>query len=303
MAISGSIYIPYLQDRSRNSSPTDWMPVFSSPVVVAAAVDGQIDIVKIIDGGFGYNQNVASNTASILTVSGDGTSANLSAKVDANGTIFDINILDGGENYTVAQITIESGATGTNANLQAIIGPQGGHGFNPVEELGAGTLMMSIELNKGENDTIPTIATVGSDEFDYRQISLVKNPKLDSGAVASNTNYSLVALVTVQVLPAGQFFSMDEVVYQGNSLDEATFSGTVVFWDDTNNTIHLNKLSGDFQILEPIRGTVMTTPVTAFSLTESYIKYFTGKLLYVNNVTPVVRSEDQSEQIKLLLSF
>lgn len=281
----------------------DWMPVYSDPAVVAATVDGAIDIVHVQAGGQGYNQNVASNTAAILSVVGDGTGANLTAKVYANGQIFGVNVLDGGRDYTFANVVVAVTGSASGANLNAVIGPQGGHGFSPREELGAKTLMLSLELDSDENGTIPTEATVGDDDFDYRQISVIQNPKLSEGPVASNTNYSTVTTINTQGLPAGQFFRMDEVVYQGDSLEEATFIATVVFWDSISNILHLNNVIGSFTALAPIRGTQMTTPVTAFQLVESVVEPYTGRLLYIHNVLPVVRSVDQIEQIKLILTF
>jgi hypothetical protein len=282
---------------------SDWMPVFSDPVTVENALNGRLDVVLIQNGGSGYNQNVASNTASILTVVGDGTGANLSAKVSATGTIFDINVLNGGQNYTTANIVVTAGTTGVGANLRAIIGPQGGHGFNPVEELGATTLMISIQLSGTEGGTLPTGASVGTGVFDYRQLVLVQDPVLRAGGIASNTNYGTVTTVSVQTLPAGQFFSIDETVYQGSSLNSATFVGTVVFWDDTNDVLWLNNTSGTFTPQAPIVGTIQTSPVTAFIITNPLVAPFTGRILYVNNVLPVIRGVNQTEQVRLILSF
>src|ERR1700747_1987685 len=51
----------------------DWMPVAPDATVVAAADNGSIDVIKINAAGTGYNGNVASNTAPIITGVGDGT--------------------------------------------------------------------------------------------------------------------------------------------------------------------------------------------------------------------------------------
>jgi len=280
----------------------DWMPVFKNSTVVASAVDGQIDIILINNTGSGYNQNVASNTANILTVSGDGTGANLSAKVDANGAIFDINVLNGGSSYTTANVVITS-QSGSNANLRVIIGPTGGHGFDPVVELGASSVMLSVELSGTESGTLPTGASVGTGIFDYRQISILKDPLLTSGHVASNANYSTITSVSTQPLPSGQFFNIDETVYQGVSLAAATFVGSVVFWDDVNSVLWLNNISGTFTPQAPIIGTIQTSPVTAFIKTDPIIKLFSGKVLYLNNVLPVIRGADQTEQVRAIFSF
>lgn len=281
----------------------DWMPVFRDASVVAATVDGELDIILINSGGAGYNQNVASNSASIITITGDGLNANATAKVDANGTIFDINLLNGGSGYTTANVVVNGGVTGFGANLRAIIGPQGGHGYNPIYELGATSVMVSVKLSGTEGGTLPTGASVGTGLFEYRQIGLVFQPLLTSGSYATNTNYGTITTVTVQPLPAGQFFNIAETVYQGTSLAQATFVGTVVFWDDTNDILWLNNISGQFSPQSPIIGTVQTTPVTAFILTPPVVKKYSGRILYVNNVLPVIRGANQTEQVRLIMSF
>ena len=282
----------------------DWMPVFRELDVEQSAVDGRIDVVLINNGGSGYNGNIPSNSATILTVVGDGNSANLTAVTDANGSIIGVNILNGGSSYTNANVVVNAGTTGNGANLRVIIGPSGGHGFNPVEELGATSVMLSKELVETEAGTIPTGASVGTGTFEYRQITILKNPLLlASGLVASNVNYSTVSTITTQPLPAGQFFSIDEIVYQGVSVSQATFSGVVVFWDDVNNVLWLNNVGGAFTPQSPIVGTQQTTPVTAFINTPPVIELYTGLLLHINNVLPVTRGADQTEQIRIIFNF
>jgi hypothetical protein len=282
----------------------DWMPVFKEEDVVEASVSGRIDVVLIKNSGSGYNGNIPSNSATILAVTGDGAGANLTAIVDSNGSITGVNILNGGQEYTSANVVAAPGTTGNGANLRAVISPPGGHGFNPVEELGASGVMLSLELVETEGGTIPTGASVGTGTFNYRQISIIKNPLLTaSGRTASNLNYSTVYTITVQPLPTGQFFSIDETAYQGISLSQATFSGTVVFWDDVNNILWLNNVSGDFNPQSPIVGTQQTVPVTAFIETPPVIELYSGLLLHINNVLPIIRGADQTEQIRVIFNF
>ena len=168
---------------------SQWMPVLSENIVTSSAVDGRLDIIKIYNGGTGYLGGANSNSAAIVTVTGDGSTANLTARV-VNGIITNINILNSGTNYTNATISFNDGSKtpGTNtANVIAVIGPQNGHGYDPAYELGATSLMVSVDLIGSENSTIPT--ATASDIFDYRQITLLRNPKSSSGAYLSQTNY------------------------------------------------------------------------------------------------------------------
>lgn len=280
----------------------DFMPVYSDPASVQSAVNGRLDVILIQTNGSGYNQNVASNSATILTVTGDGTGANLTAVTNSTGAIIGINVLNGGRGYTQATVAANTGSTGGGATFRAIIGPQGGHGFDPIHELGASTLMISLDLIGNEGNTIPVSVAAGTGQFEFHQVALLENPILTNGNTASSLNYSMVDTVSIQSPPSGKFFSLNETVYQG-SVSNPTFSGTVVYWDPVNDLIWLNNVQGTFTPQAPIVGTLQTSPVTAFILTTPLIVPYTGKILYVNNVLPVIRGPNQTEQIRLLIEY
>lgn len=286
---------------------SQWMPVNIESQVTVAAVGGRLDIIKINNGGTGYNNGAASFSAPIINVIGDGTGANLTAQVDANGTINGINILNAGSNYTVATITVNPGSSGANANLVATVGPPGGWGSNAGLELGATTVMFSVNLNGTENGTLPTADSLGS-FFNYRQLSLIQDPTLSSnGAAAIGINYDLTTVVSVS---ANTPFGMNDLVYQSANgvFAGATFIGTVVWFDNSTNNLHINNNSGTFVPQASLYGTksANSTPyatVTAFSLTSSLINPFSGKMLYVENRSAVQRAPAQTENIKLIVGF
>jgi hypothetical protein len=279
---------------------SQWMPILSENIVTNSAVNGRLDIIKIYDGGTGYLGGANSNSAPIVTVTGDGSSANLTARV-VNGVITKINIINSGMNYTNATISFTDGSKtpGTNtANVIAVIGPEYGHGYDPAYELGATSLMVSVDLSGSENSTIPTTAL--SDTFDYRQIILLRNPKNIDGTYLSQTNYKATSIISVSSPPSP--FRMDEIVYQGISLASATFYATVVNWDSSANELWINNPVGSFSA-GPLKGTSQTSAVTAFSLTLPDYEAFTGETLYIENRDPISRSSSQTEQIKLVLNF
>ena len=280
---------------------SQWMPVLSENIVTSSAVDGRLDIIKIYNGGTGYLGGANSNSAAIVTVTGDGSTANLTARV-VNGIITNINILNSGTNYTNATISFNDGSKtpGTNtANVIAVIGPQNGHGYDPAYELGATSLMVSVDLIGSENSTIPT--ATASDIFDYRQITLLRNPKSSSGAYLSQTNYKTTSIISVSSPPSA--FRMDETVYQGTSLATASFYATVVNWDSSANELWVNNPVGVFAVVSPLKGTLQTSAVTAFTVTSPYNENFTGEVLYIENRDAITRSSSQTEQIKLVLNF
>jgi hypothetical protein len=282
---------------------SDWMPVIADSLVVSSAETGRLDILKIISGGQGYQANGNSSSAQIVTVTGDGTGANLTAQV-VNGVITKINIIDGGQNYTTATLSIIDNtkiSNTANANVVAVIGPQNGHGADPYYELGATNLMVSVDLAADENNTIPTETAI--EKFDYRQIIILRNPKSNAGSYLANTNYKTVYVCSITSPPSGVNYDLDETVYQGTSLATATFTGTVVNWDAASNELWLNNITGTFIDNAPLIGTTQTSAVTAFTLTEPDWEPYTGEVLYVENRSKVVRDPNQTEQIKIVLSF
>ena len=82
------------------------------------------------------------------------------------------------------------------ATLQPIISPPGGHGSDPLTELGARRVCISTKFTNSEGGSIPT-------ENDFRQVGILKNP------LYTNVDVILRAANTV-----GGNFSIGETVYQ-----------------------------------------------------------------------------------------
>ena len=282
----------------------NWMPVVSDNAVVAGSVDGRIDIIHIDEGGSGYFLNNGesgnSNSLSIITVTGDGSGASVTAKVES-GVITDVNILNGGSGYTYADITIldnDQLANGNVASLSTYISPPGGHGSNPQKELGCFTIMTTVNFSDTENDTIP----VGSDEypFDFRQISLIRDPLLTNGDYANASNYRVTTKLSM-TSTGGSNYLPDEEVYIGSSLEDASMTAIVVSWDSVANELFINNIRGT-----PVVGTTVvgsTATASILDIEEPDIDLFTGDLLYIENRAKIVRNTDQTEQIRLVLSF
>ncbi|MGI0018794.1 MAG: hypothetical protein ACREA1_08795, partial [Nitrosotalea sp.] len=284
----------------------DWMPVSSDTGVLSSVVSGRIDIVNILSGGIGYNNSSAAFSSPIITVSGDGTGANLTAKVDSNGTITGINIINGGTGYTTANIVVSSGLTGVGASIIPVIGPRGGWGSNAAFELGATSLMVNVDLSDTENATIPLVDALGN-FFSYRQIVLLNNPMLTTGLAANSINYDLTTMISVS---GNSPFAMNDLVYQSPTglIANASFQGTVVYFDTNSNILHLNNTSGSLLLQSQMYATknANSSPyatTTVFSQTLPLVQPFSGVVKYIENRVPVSRFPGQSESIRLILEF
>lgn len=283
-----------------------YMPVITDPVVVQNAEDGRVDIIQIIDSGNGYFQGTTTNNYSIVKVSGDGVGAQFSVDI-LNGKINEVNIINGGSGYTNMTLELEDPiklpAT-SNASLRAVISPPGGHGSNPLFELGASEQMISVDFRSELDGLYPT-NNDGSTAF--RQVALIRNPKLSSGESAFTSVYPMYTKLIVS-LPSSAPFPVNSTLFVGGNGDysNSIFSATVVYFDALENTVYLNDIQGDIEEIdgEEIYEKDNTTNYSqVFSVTPPDINILSGQLLYVENRAKITRNPNQTENVKLVVEF
>lgn len=297
-------YLYTIPSGLKNKFFTDkYMPVVRESVVFDNAGPGRIDIIKILSGGTGYFAGSSVNNYAILSVNGDGTGANLTADI-TNGVITDINILDGGNNYTTATITVNDPlqtVAGADANLFVVLSPIYGHGARPVQEIGASNMMVSVEFDGDLEGNLPTESN-GQDTF--RQIQIIKDPQFANGVYATQTYLPMYTELTVSTPPVT--FDPNAIVYSGNSFATASFTGRVVHFDDENNLLYLNNITGNVnastsETIYQLSNPLVTAKV--FSVTKPDINIYSGEVLYAENRAKIVRSPDQTETTKLVIEF
>ena len=254
------------------------------------AKQGSIQAIKILNPGINYN------TAPTITITGDGVGANAFATVNAaaSNCIESIIMSSPGASYTYADVVIDG--IGTGASARVVMSPPGGHGSNPKEELGGSFVIINPRLRGTEFGALDT-------KNEFRQIAILKNPVLlGSNTIASNITYSQVTTVVVDSV--GGNYEEDEFVYQGISLAAATFKGRVVSWTSNEeiNMLKLIDVSGT-PTSGPITGdTTKTSRLYQSTITKAFEPY-TGSLLYLNNIPPIQRADDQTEDFKIVFSF
>ena len=279
---------------------TQFMPVTSEPIVTNNAVDGRLDILKIITAGAGFNANANSNSLAIFTITGDGSNANITAKITTTtangGNIVNYNIISGGNNYTRATITIVDALKipGTaNGNVIAVIGPPGGHGSDIAQELGASALMVSVGVESDENGVIP-VSVTGNEGF--RQIGLLKNPLL---AAASNVATGTVYRATTKY----RLTEPNKDYVHQETVTTSTLSASVEFYDAANNEVYVNNIAGTVTPPQTLIGETSGAIATIVSIEESDLKKYSGDLLYIENTAEITRDPTETQQIKLTLRF
>ena len=301
-----------------NFLSTDFMAVTTNSTVAAAAVDGAVNIVKIKTAGSGG----ADGTHTNIDIRGDGTGGKVSVTV-ASGAVTAVTVTTPGTGYTFGTISnaqiVAAGATSlSGAELDVIIEPKGGHGFNAVEELGGFFIMLNTSLEGTESANTGDVTVAN----DFRKVALIKDPT--SGGSAS-TATTMRATKAIKLTGTSGTFAADEKITQSGT----NAVGKVVEWDSTNKILYYiqTRFSNEgvdangnktaFSAGNTITGATSSatgTPDTSHTATTNNVVFSSGyssaeidagsgQILYVENRAPITRAADQTENIKLIVEF
>jgi hypothetical protein len=303
-----------------NFLSTDFMAVQTNNTVSSAAVDGAINIVKIKSAGSGGT----TGTFTSIPIRGDGSSGLVTIEV-SGGVVATVTVTSAGTGYTIAYIRnadiVSAGATGlTGAELDCIIEPKGGHGFNAVKELGGFFVMLNVSLEGTESANTGDFTA----ENDFRRIVLIRNP-FTGGIAASSTTLRATKAVRFASSPAPGTFTVDEEINQATT----NAVGKVVEYDSTNRILHYIQTRFNDEgidsngnrtaftgtnVITGVSSAATGTPSSAASETADEITFTNGykdteldrhkgDVLYIENRAPITRAADQTENIKLVIEF
>jgi len=282
-----------------------WMPIPLGKVpnpLLADAGYGSIDVVNVLDGGSGYDP---ANSIISITIDGDGSGFAGTASV-SNGAISDITVTSAGSNYTYANVVITT-ASGSGAVAISPTSPVGGHGFDPISELGCSHVMFTSEFVGSEGGVIPT-------DIDYHQVGIVINPTTRGRKLEADNNgipFSLPANGAIYrtstdfVVAAGfGTYVQDEPVFQGpnDNINDATFTATVLSFDTSSNVLRLINTAGTPITNAPVRN-IPKTNRTLLSYTTPDYSALSGYVVFVENRSGIQRSADGIEQVRLVLGY
>ena len=299
-----------------NFLSTDFMAVATDATVSSAAVDGTIEEIKIKTAG----SSGTNGTHTGVAIRGDGSGGTCSVTV-AGGVVTAVTITAAGTGYTFGTVSnaqiVTAGATGlTGAELDVIIPPKGGHGFNAIEELGGFYVMLntSLEGTESANSGDVTVAN------DFRKITLIRDPLSGGSAATAST---LRATRAINVASVTGSYVVDEKITQATT----GAVGKVVEWDATNSILYYIQTRHNDEGLDSngnqtafsgtniVTGagggtstpTTSTSTINNVSFTSGYsaseIDHDSGDILYIENRAPITRAADQTENIKLVIEF
>jgi hypothetical protein len=257
-----------------------------------------IERIEVTAGGTGYQ------TAPNVVITGDGTTAATATATIAGGVVTSITVTAKGANYSVADIVI-SGGGGSDATARAVLSPKQGHGVDPVSELGGFFTSLNVQLDGADGNGDITVGN------DFRQISLIKNPRVYNATPLAG------AIASADTLKATNYLDFDSGVTVTNySVDELLVGQTsgaqayVVEIDSSNGYIHYhqNDKTGyaDFTDGEDVTGQTSNTTgalEASNAVGNPEVDRMSGDILFLENRDPISRTTTQIEDIKVILEF
>lgn len=251
--------------------------------------------------------------------------------VNRYGNVTSIDVALTGANYANSDATVSvlglyhdttnSLYDGTGAAVDLSIPPSGGgHGYNPLVELGAKYVIVSPETPLVKDHQTGIFAGYGNE---IRQIGLVRGPiNTVTGLPAYGASYD--ARTTLYFAsPTDIKFEKDQRVYNAPAGLSESASGLVhsICGDSQNEYLALSDVQGQFANGDILYNRTGDTATIA-TANLAYHKYpinseirpinsvigpqlakYTGEILYHENISPIARRIDQKENFKFIFEF
>jgi hypothetical protein len=260
--------------------------------IQSSAIPGAIVGYRLTNTGSGYT------TAPSVTIQGNGTGAKATAFIDG-GSISKIEMAESGGNkvfgtgYDFASVSITGGG-GTNATAEPIISFKNGFGADPRDDLKCTSLMFNVKP-AGDEDSDWVVNN------DFRQIMLVRNIK-DSANGTIYTGNTGNALKMMNISSINAAFTRDQTII-GNTSGAKAVVDTL---DDNSLFYHQNETTGflSFQngeVINEQNASGNATIDSANVLSARDVDPATGQILYIDNRAAVTRSDDATEDIKIII--
>jgi hypothetical protein len=289
------------------------------------AYGGSSYVRKVISSTYGSSQAVLTLNSTLgVTLSGTMPTCNvgpwpridgdghgqeivLTANTTAANSVGGVTVVNSGNSFTTATLTVEAQQTGapqgSASSLTPIIPPKGGHGYDPVSELGGYFTMINTKLTQSESGSFTT-------DNDFRKIGLLKDPNTDGGYVRYISDTADQAK-TVTFSANNEVISGDITFSQADSggatgyvVDVNASASTIRVIDVTNgtsDTVGYDSKPGSLQLNGAVTSGSLTFTPTAIA--NGAMSIGSGEMIYIENRAPVARASDQTEDIKLIIEF
>jgi hypothetical protein len=245
------------------------------------ATPGALSWINIDNAGSGY-------TNPVVTITGDGTGAEATASLNANGEIESILITNYGSGYSYANVEVTGGA-GTSAVLRAIMSPKGGHGSNMPNELCANIVSFYGAFEQEEIDGFEI-------SNDYRQIGIIKDIA-EYGELIKRYNDNV----------GTSLWKLEGIIDPANFPIDSEISNTFA-----TKVLKVAAVKTNEMLVQSLNGSVPTIADTyqlngnsfsVTSVTNPTINKFSGEMLYIDNKLAFTPSDEQFVVVRSFIRF
>lgn len=260
----------------------------------------------------------------IITTVSNGTVPVKLRPIVSNGRISGVKVVNSGKNATFVDVIVHptSGKTSGEpvAKIRAVLSPTNGLGADPEKDLGAFFAMLTAKLDynesSGDNEADFPLSN------DYRQIGIIRDVLNKDGNLATKNTYNASKAIEIEnITGASSLFEVDEVVKQTYTqsgvvktakarvidISDADASGkrtiTYVQTPETGYTPFYYHESDTTYSISSDRPGSSQTNATVTRLIDPEIKKFAGEILYLENRRAILRAQEQTEDIKLIVEF
>lgn len=269
-----------------------------------AAIKGQVIGYALDSGGEGYQSNPT------VTIVGDGTKAKGTASIDG-GQVKKVELIDSsgsftmGSGYTQAVLEFSGGGSFTKpAKGRVILAANQsplGLGADPRDDLRATSIMFNSKPDGTESGDFIV-------EQDFRQVGLLKNPKVDSDNGTAFSESTGNGLYQLKRTSTSTEFTKDNIILGGTSQAKAIIdrvdsaNGNLLWYHQTEATGFTPFSQGEAISETNGNGAGVLNNTASFNVAPEFNPQ-TGELLYIANRDAITRDAGQTEDIKIVIQI
>ncbi len=279
-------------------------------------VDGELITGASNPVAAGVTQNASWKITPEVKIEGDGTGA-IGIPNIVDSQIRSIQLIEPGTGYHNITVTVTDprvdfrpGASGSDevrCILRARLTPDGGHGYNFIDEFKCKHFLFYAYVTANDNTQI-------GDSNTYTGVGIVKEPIFHDTAPIIFDNR--IAITTDDI----DKVSANTVLTQLSSGNKVTFSGVVHAVDEDNNTFYLaeymgpypnNSATGDgdtsLDLTLPLRNitgqTITINSPVGDNTVMSIYQQRSGEVYFMENFFPLARTDLSREEFKFVLEL
>lgn len=265
--------------------------------IATTDLDGNLFSLQVVNRGQGYN----SGFATIVQSSAEGF-----AETDFLGRVINVGMRIGtsGENFRKATaIVVGINLDGDLAQIRPIISPEGGYGSDPLLQLAAHNILISVSFGEEEID-------------EFRKIGLLDNPlnfnlNFDSDGFLESGQDEFLTIPFADAKYRAVLNESNETFIDGEDIRGAT---TGLFGKNlhkiNNNIIRYNSDDSlfdadefEFEVGEQIVGISSGAVATVSEIIAPDVDKYSGQLYHINNFKPSLKTEEQQVLITFVLKY